>query len=1311
MIKNKENYEKIFYNIKRSSTIIKEKENEIEKLNPQKENNEKLIEESRKLISEKNVEKNKIKVKRNDEEKPMLAAKELRTKKKAQLDDALKNIKESIKKSSNNLSKLNDKDLVDCKNTWENFNFGKFLLSKIFEILNDPNYEDWDYIKRNISTKHFKKLTNIDYSKAKPQYKELVKSIVENSEFGGNDKLNKPYKLAGVICEYFNRINKFNSLYNENLELVKEIEELDKQIGRHQNLLNKYLEDYKALENQIINIESQISNYEINKANSQIQIDKIKSLNKAYSIFIKLTTEKEEMYKKKADYNLNLLNNFDYYIVYIASYISFAPILNYHYRQKLKNFILTCINSSLEEKNFKDNEKKDKDGEEEKEKDEEEEEKEDEEEILKHFSADIKDIDFSELMFNFLDINGTDKELFLSSGIFNDFLKENFIFLHISKNRVPFIIDYTQSAKEIIREYLEFERMQNFQILSYSNNSEQNNDYKEKLENSLKLGSNLLIDNIININKIYYQYFHFINQRFSTNNSKKYVFINEHKYEIHDNFKLFLFKNIYGNKMMTIDNNIWFSMIFINFNLTKEDIKQRLFLDISKTRNELAYNGFKKFRNERIKLSLTKIDTEKKIINTILQFDLSGNIDKLSNTEALNEKYKNENVHFSNCEKIIDSLDNKIRKQKSGLNDNYMKFCIDSAKIIKWLYKFSFFHTSYLIQSSSLTKYLIEFIQEKIKLREELNNLNELKNNQEEDEDEDNLFQKSRYKSKMSRKNLSKLNVSEENHDDEEEDNEEEEEDENMEEGKENKEGENENDQININKEKVNPTLKELYIYDNTKDAKSLLIFLYKKINQIFNENEIKKSLLLVFAFICVNLENKLPIPFKQCFLNCHLFDTNFEDCFDETEIEESPIGNINNRQWSILKKINSNSGQLLQDIFDSIDKNKEKWNKYLEDSLSDLSNNYFLNNLVFPDEELEKTVNPLIKFLFFYLVKPQKREFLIQIFLKNTILNKSSDSKNDDIIFIENNSNKEFYSHILKSKIDDLDITRAFKNFNAYKEHALVLIAPTNNMNIYDKLLYEYCYLNMFSSNNMNNLNNSSMGESKLEKSIILADKSVNKGSIDNNKESNNSKIEQNITQNNISLNQQQKSFQEQNISYISEIKYKEIILDNNIDLTQQDYDYIKSIMKIGGVVIIKNAQLLGFLFSELINDMLEMKPDDISPNFKFILICSIDEIMKNKNLYEQCHIINDNLLNENDLIKNNIIKFKSVKEHILDLIGKIPIQIYTFLLNSPIHYLRLYLRKVIYSYIILFGVLQATELKNPFLQEKIFIFFVNLL
>ena len=1282
LLKNKENYEKIYYNVKRSSETIKEKENEIEKLMPQKENNEKLIDNSRKLISEKNAEKNKIKVKRNEEEKPMIAAKELRGKKNAQLEEALKHAKDSIKKSANALNKLNEKDLVDCKNTWENFIFGRFLLSRIFEILNDQNYEDFDYIKKTINTKHFKKLTNMDYTKLKPQIKEIIKSIVASPDFGGSDKFNKPYKLAGLICDYFNRVNKFIKAYEENLELVEEIAELEKQIEGHQVLLNKYLGDYKAIETEIINIESQISNYEINKANSQIQIDKIKSLNKAYSLFIELTNEKNSIYQQKTDYNLNLLNNFDYYMIYIASYLSFAPILNFHYRLKLKSFILQNINNILEEialkQKIKENEAQ---NEEQKEKEE--------------LSSEIKNIEFSELMFNFLEINGEDKELYTNSGIYNEFLKENFIFLRMAKGRVPFILDYTQSAKEIIKEYLEFDKMPNFQFLNFNNNSEQTNEYKEKLENSLKLGSNLFIDNITNVNKIYYQFNHYINQRFNLNNSKKYVYIDEHKYEIHDNFKLFLFKNLFGNKIMNIDSNIWFSLIFINFNLPKEEIQERIFLDLSRIRNELAYNGYKKFRNERIKQSLIKIDTEKKIINTILQFDSSGNIDKLVNTEALNEKYKTECTVHSNCEKMIEILNNKLRKQKNGLNDNYLKICTDSAKIFKWLYKFCFFHSSYLIQRSSLTKYLINFIQEKVSLLDELKNLIEYHKNADE---EDDFFQRSRFK-RLSKKKLTKLNnnISEHSISEEEEENENENEDENdIPENNEKKE----NKEKNIN-EKVNPVIKELYIY-NSKDSKSLLIYLYNKLNSLFNDTKLKQSLLLVFAFIGVNLENKLPIPFKHCFINSYLYENKFEECFDETEIEQSPISNINNKQWSILKKINLNSGQLFQDILDNIDNNKDKWNKYLEDSLSDLSNNYFLNNLVFPDEELEKLVNPLIKFLFFYIIKPHKKEFLIKIFLKNTITNTSSSPEIEDILFIEKNSTKEFYSHVLKSTIDDLDITKAFKHFNAYKEHALVLIAPSNNMNIYDKILYEYCYLKMFSPNN-NNLNSSSAGENKLDKSIIGPDKTLsNKGNTENIiniKENTNNKLDSNSTQNNLS-NQQQKQPQEQGpiVSYITEIKYKEIILDNNIDLSQQDFEYIKNIMKIGGVIIIKNAHLIGHFFNELINEMLEMKPEDTSQNFKLILICNLDEVMKNKNLYEQCRIINDNLIDENDFDKKQKLKFNSVKEHVLSLVSKIPIHIYTFLLNSHLKYLRLFLRKLIYSYIIIFGVLEVTNLKNPF-------------
>ena len=58
---------------------------------------------------------------------------------------------------------------------------------------------------------------------------------------------------------------------------------------------------------------------------------------------------------------------------------------------------------------------------------------------------------------------------------------------------------------------------------------------------------------------------------------------------------------------------------------------------------------------------------------------------------------------------------------------------------------------------------------------------------------------------------------------------------------------------------------------------------------------------MLIFAFICINLQNDTILPFKQCFLNCYQFDKKFEEFFDESEIIQSPINNISKKQWTIL--------------------------------------------------------------------------------------------------------------------------------------------------------------------------------------------------------------------------------------------------------------------------------------------------------------------------------------------------------------------------------------------------------------------------
>ena len=56
----------------------------------------------------------------------------------------------------------------------------------------------------------------MNYSLKMKEFTELIKEIEENPDFGGLERYNKNYKLAGLICEYISSIGKFYKIYNEN---------------------------------------------------------------------------------------------------------------------------------------------------------------------------------------------------------------------------------------------------------------------------------------------------------------------------------------------------------------------------------------------------------------------------------------------------------------------------------------------------------------------------------------------------------------------------------------------------------------------------------------------------------------------------------------------------------------------------------------------------------------------------------------------------------------------------------------------------------------------------------------------------------------------------------------------------------------------------------------------------------------------------------------------------------------------------------------------------------------------------------------
>ena len=514
----------------------------------------------------------------------------------------------------------------------------------------------------------------------------------------------------------------------------------------------------------------------------------------------------------------------------------------------------------------------------------------------------------------------------------------------------------------------------------------------------------------------------------------------------------------------------------------------------------------------------------------------------------------------------------------------------------------------------------------------------------------------------------------------------EEKENEEKEESYENVEGIDENIEI------INPVINEEYAFKNKKgDIISLFIFFYNKINKIYTNKDLNYSFLLLISILCFNFQDKIQISFKRAFNNYYLSHSEYEVLIDKEDIKEPPIDNISIKQWTLVNKINEACGGIFTNIINNIEENKEKWNIYLSEKLEgSVENHYYINDLVLPDQDLEKNTNQFIKFLFFLTVKPDKKEFIINTFIQNSFVNDEEDQEIIQNIIYNNKNGKniDYLSLNLIENFENYDITTAFKNFDLKRDNALVLFAPSNNINIYDNILYNECYLKMF-IHGVTDKNQSKLLDTLNSNNDQLNGKDISH----DNKNNNNSKDN---TLNN-KTNENEGNLPIQGMQMVNEIKYKEIILENN-DITQQDFDLIKNNIRSGNVIIIKHAEYLGIIFTQLINDIAHFKPEEISHNFKLILICNEKDVVQNKLIYEKCRIISEKLNLEDYLENLPENEEGSIKNSILKNIFKISTEIYDKLINNNNINMRAFLRKLIFHYLLLFGLLHHYPLKNPF-------------
>ena len=320
------------------------------------------------------------------------------------------------------------------------------------------------------------------------------------------------------------------------------------------------------------------------------------------------------------------------------------------------------------------------------------------------------------------------------------------------------------------------------------------------------------IDGVNQINKIYYYFYSYINHQFTGDKYKRFVTIDDHKYDLNNFFKIYMFKNTVEKEIMKIDQNIFFNMLIINFNIRKEDIKDQIFTELCKSRNEQAYASLKKIRNDIIKQSLMKLETENKMIKSILLLDTSGSLDKLQSTESLNEKFKTECQLYSNVISTLKKADINYKKQKLGLYNNYGKLASHASILFKWIFKFNLMEICYLINPEILNKYLMEFYDEKIIINRKIKEL-----------------EKIRLKEELRRaKDLNKdeyLDSNVEYY-----------ESEKVEENENEEEiliDDNNNENLDENIQIINPVKSEEFIYNSIEDTKSLFIFFYNKFNII----------------------------------------------------------------------------------------------------------------------------------------------------------------------------------------------------------------------------------------------------------------------------------------------------------------------------------------------------------------------------------------------------------------------------------------------------------------------------------------------
>ena len=669
-------------------TIVKELldkiNKDLEESAPRQEEFKKQLESKKEKRNTKVKEKNACRGNKQLEDKITKDLNDKKLQKELDLDDKLTPSKEAITKLYPNINKISQNDITEIRNTWESFNFGKFLIFKLYDLFDKP-YSDWDTTKRTLELETIRALANINPKTIKEKLKiklyNISKEVIGNPEFiSAENKYQKPFKISGILCDYFSGWNKYFIQNELNKELIDEINGIKNELEQHEKKKKQIIEEGKILDDEIIKIDQEIRELESRNDNINGEKLKLNAMNKCFTEYYNLVEEKVNIWNAKKSKIDILLNNFDFYFLIVSCYLIYAAPLNKFYRHQLK-YYLYSLSKQLEIEN-------------------------------------IKEFSIWGIIFEFLDDIGKDKEFCSSVNQYSEFLADNFTMIYIMNNKIPYLIDSKRMSFEIISKFLELKNEKNIIKTNY-NGINEIGDMFEKIELGMKNGSHLFIDQCEE--EIYDILDNYINQKsgYNAKTQKNFYMIKNKKIDKHENFKLYLINSKSSSK---ISQKSFRDCYVINFNCPSDVICGLITDKLCTEQDPEVYEKINNYKKSINSYEFQLLELEEKILNENKHFELSGNLDKLEYNQELLEKYK---IEIQNYNNIV----NELEKARKILADDfselfrYQSICTDSTHIYKLCSRMFPLNNLYIFPINYLSDFVKEFYKKKFGIYKELKTL------------------------------------------------------------------------------------------------------------------------------------------------------------------------------------------------------------------------------------------------------------------------------------------------------------------------------------------------------------------------------------------------------------------------------------------------------------------------------------------------------------------------------------------------------------------------------------------------------------